>query len=139
MLSDMIHWQAWAVITARRLRHRVNYYRLPAWNRWCITRARILSRKGRTGKLSDSHKPSKKNILKLVERQGKTCALTGLSLTPDTASLDHRHPVSNGGSDSVANLQVLHDVVNQMKGTLSQAEFISWCQTVADYSRQDDG
>jgi len=38
--------------------------------------------------------------------------------------------VRDGGTHDISNLQVLHVVVNRMKGTISNDEFIQWCQLV---------
>lgn len=73
---------------------------------------------------------SKRDVLDLLESQAYCCALTGWELTPHTASLDHRLPVSRGGEHTVANAQVLHEDVNRAKGTLTNEEFIKLCRAV---------
>ena len=70
-------------------------------------------------------------LYKKLEESGFRCALSGVRLKKDTMSLDHVVPVSNGGSDDASNIQFVHRVVNQMKGTMSQEEFIEWCKRVA--------
>ncbi len=76
-----------------------------------------------------------KDLLAKIESQGFRCALSGLPITPETASLDHIVPVSEGGSHSVANLQWVHTSVNVMKARLSQMEFIETCKKVAARNR----
>ena len=72
-----------------------------------------------------------KRLLELIERQEYRCALSGEKLTPKTASLDHKEPLSRGGEHNMANVQIVHRFVNRAKGTMSQAEFIEMCRKVA--------
>lgn len=71
------------------------------------------------------------NLKKLLEHQRYLCAITGIELTPQTVALDHIVPLSSGGADSMENVQLVHAVVNAMKGTLGMGEFIEWCKLVA--------
>lgn len=75
-----------------------------------------------------------KNLRELVEWQGYRCALSGVDLTPDIAEADHIKPLSKGGQHIFSNVQIVHQDVNRMKGTLGQDEFIRWCKAVADAS-----
>ena len=74
----------------------------------------------------------RRELRELIQMQGYRCALSGVELQPDTASLDHVIPVSQGGGHDVGNLQVLHKDINRMKGTLSHEDFIQWCRLVVD-------
>lgn len=74
------------------------------------------------------------DLKKLIEAQEFRCALSGELLTPDTASLDHIVPVSNGGGNEVDNLQWLNAEVNTMKGSLSQERFIALCRKIASWN-----
>lgn len=68
----------------------------------------------------------------MIESQAYLCAISGWSLTPETASLDHITPVSRGGElKAIANVQIVHTVINRMKGTMTNEEFISACKAVA--------
>ena len=53
----------------------------------------------------------------LLMRQAFTCAICGeLIADGETAHVDHIRPVSKGGTDEVANLQVTHPACNMRKG-----------------------
>ena len=83
--------------------------------------------------LNQERRISGKTIYKLIESQGFKCALTGWDLEPATASIDHIKPLSNGGSHTIDNAQIVHSLVNTAKGTLSNEEFIKVCQAVASH------
>lgn len=70
------------------------------------------------------------NVLRLLEWQRFRCALTGRSLMPDTASLDHIVPVRCGGDHLIENVQVLHKEVNRAKTTMTNEEFVNLCREV---------
>ncbi len=69
-------------------------------------------------------------IKKLIESQNYRCALTNRQLTPETASLDHKQPISRGGTHEVGNLWVVEHFVNTAKGSLTVEEFVSMCRDV---------
>ena len=79
---------------------------------------------------SQTKSATRQEIRDLITRQNYRCALSGVELTPDTAEIDHVIAVRDGGTHDISNLQVLHVVVNRMKGTISNDEFILWCQLV---------
>lgn len=72
-----------------------------------------------------------KKLRSLVESQDYRCALSGVDLEPRDASLDHIVPVSCGGSHDMDNVQVVHQVINSCKRTLTSDQFISMCHAVA--------
>jgi len=74
------------------------------------------------------------NVLRLLEAQQYRCALTGRSLTPQTAAMDHIVPVRFGGPHAIENAQVLHKDVNRAKGSLTNEEFIGMCREVVCWS-----
>jgi len=73
-------------------------------------------------------------IRKLVQDQGYRCALSGRSLTPDVAVVDHKVPLSRGGENVMDNLDVVHFRVNTAKGTMTTDEFVAMCIEVARYA-----
>lgn len=79
-------------------------------------------------------RPTAKRIRRLIEMQGFRCAMTGGELTPEDANLDHIVPIAAGGKHVMGNVQVVHKVINQMKSTLAQDEFIEWCRLVVAHA-----
>lgn len=75
-------------------------------------------------------KVTAKKLRQLIDFQNYRCALTGDELTPETASVDHKIPISKGGTNVMENVQVLHSEVNRMKGSMSTLEFILLCRKI---------
>ena len=74
-------------------------------------------------------------ILKKLEKANYKCALTGRTVEPSTAQLDHILPVARGGAVSdPANLQILHMDINRAKNTMTNAEFIAMCREVVAWA-----
>jgi hypothetical protein len=74
-------------------------------------------------------------LLKQLDENHFSCGLTGEPLTTSTASLDHRVPLSRGGQHVMRNVHFVHKVINRMKGTMTEHEFIEWCTKVAEAAR----
>ena len=75
----------------------------------------------------------------LFIEQGGRCTLTGVPLTlhpshlnkgANTASLDR---IDSTKGYVKGNIQWVHKVINFMKSSLSDAEFIRWCELVAHH------
>ena len=75
-------------------------------------------------------------IMKMIERQGFRCAVTGRTLTPKTASLDHIVPLKDGGDNNMGNVQIVHADANAAKGTMSMERFVALCRDVAAWLGQ---
>ena len=86
---------------------------------------------GNVNNIQEAKVASQNELRELIARQQYCCALTGLSLCPEDAQLDHVVAIANGGDNSIGNMQVVHKTINAMKGTLSNREFITWCRMVA--------
>jgi hypothetical protein len=67
----------------------------------------------------------------MIEGQGYRCAATGIELTPEVASLDHKVPRCDGGTNDFGNLHIVHDIVNKAKGSLGWDDFVAMCHAVA--------
>lgn len=88
------------------------------------------------GVTADRSTASQKQLMQQLEEQGYRCSLTGIKLTPETARLDHKHPVTEGGEHLIDNLHWVIDDVNKAKGTMSVDSFVSMCIAVADWARR---
>lgn len=73
-------------------------------------------------------------LKKKAESQCYRCALSGRKLTPESAQLDHKIPVCDGGDHSIENLQVVHIAINRMKAAMCNGEFIKLCKLVAKWN-----
>lgn len=91
--------------------------------------------KRRRLKAKQQRQINREQLVKLIEDQEYRCKLSGIELTPNTASLDHVIPVSKGGEHVVSNVVWVHSEINRMKGQLPVEEFVSLCSKVAQYSR----
>lgn len=89
--------------------------------------------------MSENSNITPKTVIKLVEDQNYKCALSGRTLTPSNASLDHIQPLARGGKHHLKNLWVLHRDVNTAKGTLEAEDFISICKAVARHCKSCNG
>lgn len=76
-----------------------------------------------------------KRVMELVEAQNYRCPLSGRELTPNTASLDHKIPLSRGGAHTLDNIWILHREVNVAKGTLTAEEFVTLCREISNYQQ----
>lgn len=76
-------------------------------------------------------------VLALLKRQRYRCALSGRTLTPESAALDHIVPVRLGGQHIIENAQVLDKDVNRAKNALTSVEFIALCREVVGWCGDD--
>lgn len=80
---------------------------------------------------SNSGKGVATSLYRLLESQNFLCALTGEVLTPENAALDHKTPLSRGGTNDIENLQWLTKEANTAKASMTNDEFIAVCALVA--------
>lgn len=89
-------------------------------------------------------KISKDALLKLIEKQDYKCALSGVPLTCQVekgkrcltnASLDRIIP---GGEYEIGNVRLVCYIVNFMRYTNSDEDFINWCRTVVKYNDEKE-
>lgn len=73
-------------------------------------------------------KLSDKILFNLYERQERKCALSGVELNWDTASVDR---IDSNFPYEATNIQWVHKRINIMKHTSSVNEFVLWCKKVA--------
>ena len=58
-------------------------------------------------------------------------------MSPDCASLDHITPLSKGGTHTLDNVQIVHPVVNALKGEMASIELIRWARLIASQVNDD--
>lgn len=73
-------------------------------------------------------------LLELIKQQDHRCALSGVALTPQDATLDHKIPISKGGTHDRSNVHWVHKDVNAAKGTMTKEEFLAMCQRVVHWN-----
>lgn len=73
-------------------------------------------------------------MMHLLIQQEFRCALTGHAMRPSDCSLDHKTPVSKGGTDKIENLQFVTTEINKAKGVMPNDEFIQMCKRVAAWN-----
>lgn len=78
-----------------------------------------------------------RDLLAMLDSQGRQCALSGRQLTPETLSADHRIPIASGGAHAIDNVWLVDQEVNVAKGTMSCEAFIQLCRDVVAW--QDRG
>lgn len=61
---------------------------------------------------------------RLLDAQSGVCAYCGIALA-DRAHIDHIHPRVKGGTDDLANLQILCPHCNTSKGGKTEAEYFA--------------
>jgi 5-methylcytosine-specific restriction endonuclease McrA len=84
--------------------------------------------------MASKNRITAKQMRGLVESQGYQCYFSGITLTPETASVDHLQPLSKGGEHTIENLAVVHRDINAAKGTMAEEEFIELCERVSQWS-----
>jgi hypothetical protein len=109
-----------------------NRARVRAWNerynirRYFFTKARTIRQRA-NGEPCATYK----QLAQLWKFQRGVCALTGVRLNREIASIDHVIPLVRGGTSTIENLRWVTYSVNLAKRDLSDAEFIALCQSVA--------
>lgn len=71
----------------------------------------------------------------LFDLQDGICALTGAKMVLGLGtSIDHRIPVSRGGTHDISNLQWTTWVANKAKNNLTHEEFVAMCRAIAAFA-----
>jgi 5-methylcytosine-specific restriction protein A len=86
-------------------------------------------------RIDSESKVSSSTLKTILEMQGYKCALSGKRLTPESASLDHKIPLSRGGTNDASNLQWVDSNINRAKGSMDCDEFVEMCKSVAKQAR----
>lgn len=72
--------------------------------------------------------------MSLLEQQDFKCALTGDPLTPETAALCYRIPLSRGGAYEPTNAFIATQQVAGMKSTLTVAELVDVARRIVAWA-----
>jgi len=72
----------------------------------------------------------------VLKAQNYRCAYSGRELTPETASVDHKLPVSRGGTNDLDNLAIVHVDVNTAKAAMTLDEYLQVCRDVVRHFEQ---
>lgn len=105
-----------------------------------------LSRWGRIARMAKvrgySIKIDIKYVWDLYEKQGRKCAITGVSIIfgkqkkdCTTASLDR---IDNNKDYIEGNVQWIHKRINAMKGNMGKNEFLNICEAVVSKNKKED-
>ena len=73
--------------------------------------------------------PDVKRLIR--EMMGSSCRYCYKTLTGSIASVDHRTPLSRGGSELIANMDLVCKTCNRRKGTLIMGEYASLLDLMA--------
>jgi len=123
-------WESACFVMAETARGKAYLYANP-WRRWAKRKANSMTQLGRRiASRSGGLKPS--DILKVLQYQEYCCALTGVQLTPETATVDHIIPIKLGGKNCVDNIQIVTPEANRIKGTLTMDELLAMCKMIVN-------
>ena len=73
-------------------------------------------------------------MMEKFKAQGFRCFFSGQTLQREQASLDHVVPIVKGGKHEEENIELVHTIINRMKGSMTAEEFVEWCVKVAVHS-----
>ena len=89
-----------------------------------IVRFRCTTFKNNTKKRHESIPPMIDELVSLVNEQlPKGCYYTGDKITGATFGIDHKIPLSRGGTNDLSNLCVVTQPINKAKGNMTDIEF----------------
>jgi hypothetical protein len=71
------------------------------------------------------------SLMTTLVRQDYRCAISGVPITPQTAALDHKVSIADGGEHEIDNVWFVHRDVNAAKGSMSLSAFVEMCARVA--------
>ena len=83
--------------------------------------------------MSERGRITAKQVFELVKQQRFRCAISGRTLAPETASLDHIVPLAHEGAHALENVWIVDHQVNTAKGTLTLEQFVAICRDVVEY------
>jgi len=69
-------------------------------------------------------------LFNLAKKQKLKCAISGIKLTNQNISVDHKKPYADKGINSIDNIQLLDIKVNIMKSSYSEEDFLKLIETI---------
>lgn len=84
-------------------------------------------------RLESMHKLTAWELWKIAKSQKMKCPFTGERLTSLNVSLDHKIPISKGGTNNPDNIRLVIKWVNLMRLNYSDEEFIVICHKIANH------
>jgi 5-methylcytosine-specific restriction endonuclease McrA len=100
-------------------------------------RSRLLSRSKDPGIKQTT--PTIPELEKWLTRGEYICYYSGAVLTLDTVTVDHKVPVSKGGSNELDNLCIASNHMNTAKGNLTAEEFMDLLLLIRKWNDQGEG
>ena len=90
-----------------------------------IHRANSTSKKRSTGELITAWQ-----LWCLAKKQKLKCAISGVKLTNENISLDHKIPFARGGKNTIENCQFITYDINRIKNSYTEEEFLKLIQDI---------
>ena len=82
---------------------------------------------------TDEGKVTASTLEAIMKLQRGKCYYSGQTLTLENVSCDHLQPLTRGGKHVPSNVVLCTKQVNQMKGTMTESEFVSLCLEIGSY------
>ena len=82
---------------------------------------------------TDEGKVTPATLEAIMKLQRGKCYYSGQTLTLENVSCDHLQPLTRGGKHVPSNVVLCTKQVNQMKGTMTESEFVSLCLEIGSY------
>ena len=110
------------------------------WSNWKATQARSSWReRAKKFGLPLDEVPTRAEIQEWLEAQHPIkCYFTGGFISPEVVELDHKHPLSRGGSLQLHNVGITSRWYNNIKGQMSEREFRQLIKLVSKWEDNGD-
>jgi len=100
-------------------------------------RSRLLSRSKDPGIKQTT--PTVAELEKWMTRDSYVCYYSGVDLTLDTVTVDHKIPISKGGTNELENLCIASHHMNTAKGNLTAEEFMDLLILIRKWEDKGEG
>lgn len=123
-----VNWTESAIQIAETLRRKAFVNSSP-WQKWARRKRSSMRQVGQRLQNRSGHVTAS-DILTVLKYQEYRCALTGVPLTPKTATVDHIVPIKHGGEHSPSNIQIVTPEANRIKGSMTMEELLAMCKMI---------